>query len=520
MAPETAPQGPADAAHDVIQLIRSVLKRSKRYWPVALVGVALGVAAFMVLPRFFPPVYRSEVVMMISEGLRAETVLGTADPERESARARNARLEALVRARPNLQALVEQENISPGSVARLGMADVVDDIAMQVNVNAGEGSTFVVQFDDPDPRLAQRAAHRLGEMLVAQVGRDAIERAAATRKFLEDEEAKQAEELRSREFEYAAFVTAHPEFALEGMPGQGPAHVPRQGRNVGFESTTGDTSSALARQADRLRRRLDQIRNPEAAPAHAAQMPVPEPQLTPESRDAIANATAAVQRAQQELEAREAKYTPRHPDVVAAQSRLSLARERLARVKAAAQALAAPPRPATALPAPPVQPETEQSLAKQLRTVEAALGARGTGKENKVKSDDGSAQTVVSLEAQWAALVRAVDTARDRHDSVQRRLFQAILVDSAQTTGGGSRVTMVQDAYYPKRPLRRGPVRTGAVGLVTMVGLGMLIALGLGFLDPRIVCEWDLTRLGIAPIAIMVPRLPPARLAKRRRHPG
>ena len=522
MATDAAPQTPADALHDALQLVRSILKRSKRYWPVVLTSIVLGAVAFVVAPQLRPPVYRSEVVMTISEGLESGTVLGTGDQRRESARSRNARLRALVLARPNLQALVEQENISPASVAKVGMATVIDDIETQVKVVAGEGSTFVIQFEDLDPGLAQRAAHRLGELLVAQVGRDASERAAATRKFLEDEESKLAEELHSREFEYARFVTAHPEFAMEvaqGQQGRGSSmQGTLRGRGTGTESTRpGDARSALARQADRLRRRLDQIRNPRAVAAQAAAAPSPEPQLTPESRDAIASATAAVRRAREELEARETKFTSLHPDVVAAKARLATAQDRLARVEAAARALAAPPSPSSVLPAPPVEPETERSLERQLKNVEAAMNIQGPGKGDTVEDDQGSAQTVVSLETQWAALMRAVETTRDRHESVQRRLFQAVLLDTAETTGGGSRVAVVQDAYFPMRPSRRGPLTTGAVALAAMVGLGMLITVGLGFLDPRIVTEWDLARLGIAPIAIMVPRLPPARSTRRHR---
>ena len=503
MMESPAQKAPADAFSDTLQLVRSVLRRSMRYWPVAAASLLLGAVAFVVTPWVHPPVYRSEVVLKIQEGLEARTVLGMRDGG-ESVRARNARLQARLFSRPNLSALVEQEQISPDSVAKLGVAIFIKELESQIRFSAGVGNTLLLSFEDPDPALAQRAARRLGKLLSEQVGRDASAKAAAAWKFLEDEETKLAEDLQAREAEYAKFVTEHPEFA-EARTAATASRAPPTARTAGGKAA--GANAALRRQADRLRRRLEQIRSPLAEPP-----PPPiaaEPQLTPESRDAIASAQRELQRATEELAAREAQLTKRHPDVVAGQARLSAAQDRLARIKAAARAMAVPPSPDPGMPVPPMGPETEAALEQQLKNVESAMrAAANVEAQGESESSSTSEQSIVNLETRWAALSRALKAARDRHEAMQRRLFNAILLDTAQNTGGGTQLVVAEDAYLPKLPIRLGPRRTGAVALAAVVVLGLFITVGLGYLDPRVLSECDLAHLNVAPIALIVPRLP------------
>jgi hypothetical protein len=162
------------------------------------------------------------------------------------------------------------------------------------------------------------------------------------------------------------------------------------------------------------------------------------------------------------------------------------------------------------MPTPAVQPETARELERQLRSVEEAIraGARGDDAPND------AGQSIVSLETRWAALTRDVAAARERYQSTQRRLFNAIVMDTAQATGAGTQLIVAEEAYFPKRPIKRGPLRTRVGAALAVLMLGVLIALGLGFLDPRVTSVWDLERLGIAPIVLVVPQLP---RKKRRR---
>jgi hypothetical protein len=509
VTPEAQPAAaPADAMLDLIRLVQSVLRRSKRYWAVIPATLVLAVVGFVVAPRVRPPVYRSEVVVALRDPLDAGAVLANQQGGGENTRTRNARLQALVFSRPNLRALIEYEKIEPTEVARIGMARVVEYVQNFVNFSAGEGNTFVLQYASDDPGLSQRAARRLGQLLVDRVAHDASEQAVATRKFLEDETAKLAESLHAQEAEYAEFVALHPEFALD--TGQNQNQVPGYAfRAAATAAASGnapaDPASALRRQADRLRSRLAQIANPSLTAGTTAAAN-PETQLTPESREAIASAQADVRRAQEELAAGLAKYTPRHPDVVAAHARVSAAEQRLKALRAAAQRTALPA--ATASPGT-VQPETQQELQRQLRSVEATIQSdRASVATSGNATGSRSADAIVGLETRWSALKRAVESQREQYESMQRRLFNAILIETAQATGGGSQMVVVQDADFPKQPSARDPKKTSAVTAAVIVVLGLAVMLGLGFLDPRIMSQWDLERLNLAPVALYIPRVP------------
>jgi uncharacterized protein involved in exopolysaccharide biosynthesis len=453
------------------------------------------------------------VVLAVREGLQAETVMGTEAGLGESRRSRNARLYELLVSRPNLRDVIESEHVYSSTVAKLGVADAIEDLKKQINFVAGEGNTVIIQFEEVDPTLAQRVTRALGQSLVKQIGRDSVQRAESTRKFLEGEQAKVAQELQVKEEEYARFIAQHPEFALERTQPQAVgATIRAAARADGTSADTSDPSAAMRRQADRLRRRLEQLRGRSGEPASAATSPPAEPQLTPESREAIANAEREVQRAREELESRQAQFTPRHPDVVAAESRLASAQARLSRVRATAQVLAAPPhRPTPLPPAPAAATDRPEDLERQLRNIESAVGAsQASARPNQgdAPSSAGTAAAIVSLETQWASLTREVAAIRDRYESLQRRLFQAVMVATAQSSGGGMQLVVTDDAYLPKRPYRRGPLRTGAVAAMLVMLLGCSLTLGLGYLDRRIVSEWELERLGIGSIALVVPRLP------------
>jgi capsular polysaccharide biosynthesis protein len=503
----------ADSLTEVMHLVHSVVRRARRYWPVLLIFVLLGPVAFLVAPRVYAPLYKSETVLMIREGVQAEVVLGSESGSAESRRTRNARLSEQLLSRPNLRAVVEQENVYPSTVARLGMTDAVEELRKNIKFTAGEGNTITIQFEDGRPDMAQRVTRRLAQTLVQQVGRDTERRAESTRKFLESELNKSASELRTREEEYAQFLALHPEFALERTQPQG------AGASVRAAARTADASepaAALRRQAERLRRRLAQLKNPQAVVEPEPAAPAPTPQLAPESREAIAAAEREVGRARDELESRQAQYTPLHPDVVAAKSRLSGAQERLARIRAAAQELAVTPRRSAGLELfSPGRSESPQELERQLRSIEGSIAVNaGSAKPGQaVPSSVGSAAAIVSLETQWAALGRDLGSARERYEAIQRRLFQAVIVATAQTSGGGTQVVVVDEAYLPRRPSRRGPMRTGAVAALVVLMLGGFVTFGLGYLDQRVSTEWDVSRLGIGPIAMVVP-------SARRKLPG
>jgi uncharacterized protein involved in exopolysaccharide biosynthesis len=406
----------------------------------------------------------------------------------------------LLFARPNLRWVIEQEGLFARAVATFGMADATAQFRKQITFTGGDTDTIVIAVEEREPERAQRVARRLGQSLQNQVGRDSAERAESTRKFLEQEQAKLGKELRDKDEEYARFLAAHPEFAPERRPGQsGVGRVDSPGGDPA------DPSAALRRQAERLRRGLAQMNNPQ--PSTASAPPPPQPRFTQETRDAIAAGERDVQQARQELQLKETQFTGRHPDLIAARNRLSAAQDRLARTRAMAEAYVPPPESAALSPAS-VQPQTRQEMERQLRSLESAMTVpKSAASDTASGALAPGAAAIVSLETQWATLTRDVAAARDRYASVQQRYFRASMAASAETSGGRMQLVVAEDAYLPTHPAKRGPLRVGAISAFVVLVLGCGLMLGLGHLDQRVFSQRDLEHLQLGPVTLVVPRL-------------
>jgi DNA repair exonuclease SbcCD ATPase subunit len=327
------------------------------------------------------------------------------------------------------------------------------------------------------------------------------EQAQATKQFLEAEQKRMAADLSQKEQKLAMFLADHPEFAQDAATSASAAGA--SVRAAARSSATVDTGlDALERQARRLR---SQLASPDPPPASAFM----GPSIDPKAAEAIAAAESALADARRDLQDKQSKYTQQHPDVVEAQNKVRAALARLNQAKAAARPASAP---MTETPSSPE--ERREELKTQLARVEAAIAAAKRGQSAAVPEDNsGESNRVVTLETQWSSLNREVNETREQHEQIQTRLFRATMVATVEASGQASQMVVVDDAYKPKRPSRRGAKRTGAIAAFVVLMVGATIALGLGLLDDRVYEERDLKKLALGPIVHVVPS--PVRKGKK-----
>jgi capsular polysaccharide biosynthesis protein len=109
-------------------------------------------------------------------------------------------------------------------------------------------------------------------------------------------------------------------------------------------------------------------------------------------------------------------------------------------------------------------------------------------------------------------MTRAVIAARQRHDQVEVALFKADIAANSEVGGSGARMTVIDPAYLPQRPVPPGRTMIAAITMAIALVLGLLIALGCAALDDRIYSERDIDRIGY--VLVEVPR----QRARRRAH--
>ncbi len=485
------------APRDVISVAWSLIRRALRYWPVLALAFALALGAAFFVPKALPPVYSSETLVLYQEVIQTENLLGAQQYTTESRRLVGMRLREMLLSRTNLEQLIKVHNLYPQTVASRGMIDAVEEFKSKIGCQVRENETFRISYQGEDANVVYVVTKALSESLVEQNRQYRIEQAEATRSFLEVEQKRIEAELAQKEQKLAEFLSQHPEFAQDAAATGSAAGASVRAAAAARTSAVVDRGvNALQRQARRLRQQI-------ASPSPPPPQPLGGPPIDPKAAAAIAAAEADLNSARSNLAAKSSRYTAQHPDVLAAQSRVKEATARLNQARANARPASAPAR----APVPQSDQERRELLKKQLTRVEYAI-ARAKRGQQPDSSDDSSEESsrIVTLETQWATFHRELNEVRERNEQIQTRLFRASMVASVEASGRASQMVVVDEAYKPKRPSRRGALRTGAVAAFLVLLLGATVAFILGFLDDRIFEERDLKKLKLGPILHVVPR--------------
>ena len=121
-----APYAPEPLANDPgfsLRQLVAFLRRMRRAWPYGLIAIGLGACGFSAYLYFRSPLYRSETVLLYSQGV------GVGDPETASTNPRNAsaRLKEVLMSRPKLAEIVTTFSLYPDVKQKYGMEDAVED---------------------------------------------------------------------------------------------------------------------------------------------------------------------------------------------------------------------------------------------------------------------------------------------------------------------------------------------------------------------------------------------------------
>lgn len=502
----------APSFQETVVRVLQIGRRTLNYWPALAIALSLAVGAFFLAPKLFPPGYMSWSVLAYREVIQQEALLGNNLMPAESRRTRNSRLRDMLMARSTLQPIMEAHGLFRRDLGEGAITDALDEFKKAIDCRISDGDVFTVTYRGRSRSEAYKVTSDLSQSLVNMAKEYGFQQAEATQAFLQAQVDTAAKDLARLEQRVAEFLTRHPEFAVlnAGQTG-GAGLVPGWATARASEQTATQlaSSAVLRRRAALLNHRI----------AEASQRPPPPPVvLAP--RQASAEATAAlraaeqeVSQAQQALAARRARFTDLHPDVEAARRLVdaALGKLRTARFRVQEEEQAAE----DALVKPLAQPEADvtNSLREELKQVEANLAAATKKRSDPEVYGEGviaapaDESPIVTLEATWTSINRELQITRERSEQLERQLFRVSMVTKVQNSGGGSQLVVVERAFEPSRPFRRGPKRVGAVGFLVVFLIGVGVTVGLALLDDRLYFETDLARARIAPLVHGVPPL-------------
>ncbi|WP_428261900.1 GumC family protein [Haliangium sp.] len=493
-------QTPRDKFDQLIAFVR----RTMRYWwligIIAFVGGVLSVT-FALLQK---PKFMSETKIFYNERIQSSVLQG-----REYAtNTRNLgyRYQEMLMSRTNMTRIIEANELFPKILAKQGLDAAIEEFKKKALFRVRGTSMFYIAFTSEDPELSQQVTQMMVDSLIEEDERVRREQASATMNFLLEQKEKINKELDKRQRELAKFLSEHPEFALDTAPGgqntpgasiRAQAAQARSGTPAPLPANTDPRLVALERQRQRIKNRL-------ARPDDARTQQQPK---TPEQIDAerrVEEAERDLRRAQRDLEDKLSRLTPAHPDVIRAQREVADARQRVTRAQAQV-----PPAP------PPPKPMDRDALQEELRRLEREISStrrdikdkhEGEEEEALPEEDLDEGNWVVALETEYARLRQAVEEQRSRLDRTDSSLSRAEITASQQMAEQGAVLTIIDPPSLPTMPQGKGRAILAAAGLAVFLVLGTMLALALALVDDRIYGGRELESLGVAPVAVVVPK--------------
>ena len=481
-----------DETSDQISSAAALLRRALRCWRTALSVLVLGGAACAVFLVVRHPAYRSETVILYSEGARPGD-----DTERpDTARSVTFRLKEILMSRASLDVIVRAFDLYPDIRKSGGPIEAVEELKKHVEFKAPGGDTFSLAFTGASPSEAQAVTARLADVVIGQDADLRKKQAGMVRDFLKTEQAATEDSLREAELALASFMAAHPRFALDATPLATGAAIRA---SVG---ATPPSTTALPFGGGRPPS-FGTPRLPAGAPQGVTNASAGEaPSRTQDSATEILRARAALAAAQANLADLASRFTAAHPDVRAAQAEVERATSRLEAATAgvaagrpeagqgAPRATYSPPSAALAREAAPVAATDSRSPGRAIASA-APVGRPGAPEHD-----------VVALETEWVKLTRGATEARQHEDQVEAALFEA--KNTADEGDHGVRVIVIDPAFLPQTAVPPG--RTMLVALFAGVSLllAAMAALLKALLGDRVYETRDIERF--APVLAEVPR--------------
>jgi hypothetical protein len=477
-----------------------MLGRALHFWKRAL--LVFVVTALVAGPYSItrPRSYKSETVVLYQESIRSADITGGAgEGSADSARKLGARLREALLSRASLEPIITELHLYPRTVERRGLVDAVDEMRTHVTFRAREGDTFEISFAGDTPDEVQEVTRRLGETIVKEAASRRSEQAKVLKEFVDAENERNKVELKVKEAALANFLAIHPEFkrppGTEGLaPGTPTANASPE-------------DAALASLEARASRIEYQLRNSGKAAAPRPATPKITPPV-PDSPEVVA--------ARRDLADKLAKFTDKHPDVLAARARLRAAE---AAQKAAVAAATPAPEPEP-LESPP-STEDDKELRQQLAALNAQIAARRASARGVAAApppapgSDAATPSAVAQEVEFRRLSREVTEGRERQRQLDEKQFKASITASSVMNDRNIQVSILDPAYRPTHAISKPRSTLLAVALAICFALALLTMIISTRLDDRIRARADLEHLDLLPVLGVIPRSP-----ARARHKG
>jgi protein tyrosine kinase modulator len=489
----------------------AIVKR--RWWLVPGPVVAAVFIALIVSSRVKDS-YQSEMQIQIVPQQISDRIVGQSVASRTEDRMDS--LEAMIKSRAQLEALITEFNLYPAERARMPMTDVVGIMRNAITVDLIRPyrglppDSFIVRFTYSDPDVAARLTSRLGSLFVDQNARERIGIADATNEFLQS----RLEDAKNR-------LAAH-ERKMEEFRNRNAGRLPTQS-DMNLQAIQ-STQSQLQAQIESTARDRDRKLMLERLYNEAAAEPLPMPVAPPATDGTVAGSermplVQQVEVARATLSRLLVKLKPEHPDVRRAQRNLKELEDQLAAQPAAPAATAAAVVPG-ATPEGQARAERLRGWKAELESLDRQIRFKEQEQERLrgVLADyQRRLESTPGVESEWVALTRDYETLNNTYKTLLQKSEDSKMSGDAEKRRISEQFRVLDPAKVPVAPI--GPVRLqiNAIGFGVGLLIGLLLVAVVEFRDSTFRTEADVLDVLALPVLAIVPLVPDAAELGRKR---
>lgn len=472
------------------------LLHRRKVW--AVIPFLLILAVIIRVAYLLPNVYVSESLLLVEQReLPADFIR---DLINVSAEKRLREIQETVLSRTNLISILRQFESGLKSYRGLNeekrVAAFRNDINMDFQTEGGRGSpvfSFKISYQNQDPRLAQQITNRLASLFIEFDSRNRSELVMGTTKFLTSELEKVSRELEGADL------------ALRGLRERYRDELPEQAQT---------NLRALDRLEGQMRTNADSLNRAVALRLSLERQMAETPHTIVENMDdrgssarpGPANPIVAEyrtkERAYRELTGR---FTENHPDV----QRLKAELEGLKKEIPSADFADGTEKPRT--PSSSTRPNPlYQRLSSQLQEITSDVASREREKvwiQDQMGKYSQRLQTSPGREQDLGAATRSYEETKKQYEDLKSKLVEAKLAESLENKNKGTNFLILDPANLPLQPAKPSRLKIILLGFFLSLVLGVVVALGVEFIDQKLWSQQEVERLLGVPVLVEIPEI-------------
>jgi uncharacterized protein involved in exopolysaccharide biosynthesis len=427
-----------------------VILWQRRYYVLVcfIVMLVVGTTLAFALPR----TYRSTATLLVQSQDLPTTIVDA--PTSGAVEQRIARIREQVLSRGDLIQLIEQNDLYPSERSRQPLSKIIEKMRHSTSVGAlssdiGQQSgtqnntiAIAMSFDYPDPAKAQAVLQSFVTKFLSMSSQDVEDQASLSVRFLQD----QANKLQAQ---------------ISDIEGQLTALKARNGAALASSGApplidTGSFSAQITSLQNENRQLIAQSRRPSQSNALAA--------------------------AEAQLAAAQAQYSDTHPDVIALKERVA----QLRRISQNSNDGAT----------------VQEQIAANNAAIHQLMSQRDETLSRANAAMAGQARAPAIME-QAMQLENRANALRNQYQQVSENLLKAQNGSRMASEQRAERLSLVEPANLPDRPFSPNRLLLVGAGAAGGLILGLMLALGLEFVNRPVRSPRQLEQLGLPVIGIV-----------------